>query len=154
MQGVKGDVERRDRATGTILDQGIAQESPAQGALRDISRPIPILVVLTLLGLGLRFLNLDAKVMWLDEWLTVMFSLGHTFDIFPQHQLVPLDSFLQLGLIDNTKSPGDVLNVLKTVSTHPPLYFWISHFWIHLWQQPGEMVSIWVGRSLSALFGV
>ncbi|NEP41463.1 MAG: hypothetical protein F6K35_20435, partial [Okeania sp. SIO2H7] len=37
---------------------------------------------------------------------------------------------------------------------HPPLYFVLNHLWFKLFTTDGELVSLWVGRSLSAIFGV
>ncbi len=111
------------------------------------------LVLWMLMGLALRLLNLSGKPVWADEWTTFVFSLGHSFRDLPLNQLLSLDRFLQVVRLDDATAAAGVQHLMAE-STHPPLYFWLSHYWIQLWQQAGEVVSPWVGRSLSVCFGV
>ncbi len=110
------------------------------------------LLFCTLLGLFLRLLNLGGKPLWADEWTTVVFSLGHSFRDLPLNQLLTREELLRPLRLDEATAL-DGVRYLMNESTHPPLYFWLSHYWIQMWQQPGQVVSSWVGRSLSALFG-
>lgn len=110
------------------------------------------LVLWMLIGLALRLLNLSGKPVWADEWTTFVFSLGHSFRDLPLNQLLSLDRFLQVVRLDDATAGAGVQHLMAE-STHPPLYFWLSHHWIQLWQQMGDIVSPWVGRSLSVCFG-
>jgi uncharacterized membrane protein len=47
-----------------------------------------------------------------------------------------------------------VIERLFAESTHPPVYFALAHLWMKMFSSSGELASIWVARSLSALFGV
>ncbi|MGL4502797.1 MAG: hypothetical protein ACRCU2_27290, partial [Planktothrix sp.] len=54
-------------------------------------RPYLSLAAILILGTVLRFAQLEAKPVWLDEILTGLFSLGQSY----QH--IPLDAVLPLG---------------------------------------------------------
>ena len=106
-----------------------------------------------LVGTILRFTNLSAKPPWSDEWATIVFSLGHSFRTIPLNTLISLDNLLQPLIIDRLTQPQDVIQHLMRESTHPPLYFLVSHWWLQWWGSD-RLVSIWWARSLSALLGV
>ena len=106
-----------------------------------------------LVGFGLRFLGLNLKPAWSDEWATLVFSLGHSFRSVPLDQLISLETLLGPAQLDGA-GITQVVQSLMSESTHPPLYFVLSHGWIHLWQRMGEQVDLGVARSLSALFGI
>ncbi len=112
-----------------------------------------ILLAWILIGLGLRFFHLDAKPAWGDEWATIVFSLGHSFRAIALDQLLTIDQLLAPAHRDGA-SWADGIRHLMTESTHPPLYFVLSHFWINLWQRSGTLIDLGVARSLSVLFGV
>ncbi len=115
------------------------------------------LLAWVLVGAGLRFWQLDTKTPWSDEWATLVFSLGHSFKTIPLDQLLSLDELLAIARLDDasvSEGLGQVWRYLMTESTHPPLYFWLMHLWLRLWQVPGELVGLGVARSLSALLGV
>ena len=119
------------------------------------------LLAWVLVGAGLRFWQLDTKTPWSDEWATLVFSLGHSFKTIPLDQLLSLDELLAIARLDPASANvsigdglGNVWRYLMTESTHPPLYFWLTHLWLRFWQVPGELVGLGVARSLSALLGV
>ena len=105
-------------------------------------------------GMGLRFTNLDSKPPWADEWATLVFSLGHGFRGVPLDQIISLDTLLLPVQMDSTTQAGDVVRSLMQESTHPPLYFILTHQWLKLFSPQSGLVSIVQARSLSALFGV
>ena len=105
-------------------------------------------------GFALRFTNLDSKPPWADEWATLVFSLGHGFRGIPLDQIISLDTLLSPVKLDRTKQVGDVVKHLMQESTHPPLYFILTHQWLKLFSQQEGLVSLAQARSLSALFGV
>ena len=107
-----------------------------------------------LLGTILRFTNLASKPPWSDEWATLVFSLGHSFRTVPVDKIISLDTLLSPLIWDNTTQYQDVVNNLLTESTHPPLYFVLTHWWLNLFPENSGLVSIWWGRAFSALFGI
>jgi uncharacterized membrane protein len=114
---------------------------------------ILLLFAWIILGLTLRFTNLAEKSPSSTEISTLGFSLGHGFTSIPLNQWISLDTLLSpLEFTPNTH-PGNVINRLMSESNHPPLYFVLTHFWVQLFSPPGEMVSLEVGRSLSAILG-
>ncbi len=109
---------------------------------------------LIFLGAILRFTNLASKPPWSDEWATLVFSLGHSFRTIPVDRIISLDTLLSPLQWDTTTQPKDVISNLLTESTHPPLYFVLTHWWLNLLDRNQGLVSIWWGRSLSTLMGV
>ncbi|MGB3532937.1 MAG: glycosyltransferase family 39 protein [Microcoleaceae cyanobacterium] len=116
-------------------------------------RNILLLLFWIILGLGLRFTNLAEKSPSSTEISTLGFSLGHGFSAIPLNQLISLDTLLSPLKFTLNTTPADVINRLMSESNHPPLYFILTHFWLQLFSQPGEIISLEMGRSLSAILG-
>ncbi|MEM7758092.1 MAG: hypothetical protein AAF298_08200 [Cyanobacteria bacterium P01_A01_bin.40] len=112
------------------------------------------LLLWIIVGSVLRFYNLEAKTVWSDEWSTIVFSLGHSFRNIPLDTVIDLPTLLQLVRIEDSRNAVDTIANLMTESTHPPLYFVLSHWWLKLFASDGALVSIWQARSLSAVLGV
>lgn len=113
-----------------------------------------LLVVSILWGLVCRWAMLDRLPPWTDEMATMVFSLGKNFHSVPLNQVIHSEQLLQPLMVDSQTNFSDVWQNLMADSTHPPLYFWICHLWIKLFAQPDTILSIWLARSLSALFGL
>jgi uncharacterized membrane protein len=107
-----------------------------------------------IVGTALRFINLESKPPWADEWATLVFSLGHSFLTVPLDRLISLDTLLLPVQLDSTTQAGDAIANLMKESTHPPVYFVLTHWWLDLFDRPEGLVSLWWARSLSALLGV
>ncbi len=112
-----------------------------------------LLLVWLVLGMGLRFTNLDLKPASSIEISTIGYSLGHGFSKIPFDQIIPASTLLAPLQFDQAISYAAVFQRLMSESTHPPLYFWLTHWWIKLWVNNGELVSLGIARSLSAIFG-
>ncbi|MGF1604576.1 MAG: glycosyltransferase, partial [Thermosynechococcaceae cyanobacterium] len=112
-----------------------------------------LLLVITALGIGLRLLNLTGKPPWTDEFATLVFGLGHSFETIPLDQVITQEVLLQ----PLVPTPGihldKVLEHLFGESNHPPLYFLLTHLWLQMFPTSEGLVSLWGARSLSALFG-
>jgi uncharacterized membrane protein len=113
-----------------------------------------LLLVWIIIGAILRFTNLDAKPLWADEWSTIVFSLGHSFRTVPLNQIISIDTLLWGMNLDRTTTPTDVIDHLMTESTHPPIYFLMTHWWLKLLSVKLGLASVWLARSLSALLGI
>lgn len=114
--------------------------------------------ILLLLGwitsaIALRFNHLSLKPASSIEIATLGFSLGNGFAQIPIDRLVSVSTLLAPLRFDPTVSVGEITNILFRESTHPPLYFWLTHWWTKLFVSPGELVSLEIGRSLSAILG-
>lgn len=113
-----------------------------------------LLLVWLAIGIGLRLTHLAAKPPWTDEFSTLVFSLGNSFQAVPLNQVIALDVLLQPLQPNPTAGIKDVVQHLLTESNHPPLYFILAHWWMQLWQPDSiGLVSVWGARSLSALLG-
>jgi len=112
-----------------------------------------LLLLWTILGLGLRLLNLTGKPLWTDEFSTIVFSLGNSFLTVPLDQVLTTEQLLQPLQPDPQAGVESVVRHLLQESNHPPLYFVLTHFWLQLFPVVNGWVSVWAVRSLSVLFG-
>ncbi len=108
------------------------------------------LAAILILGTVLRFTQLEAKPVWLDEILTGLFSLGQSYEKIPLDAVFPLAQFVDIFRLNSSASCGQIAETVARESTHPPLFFCLTHGWLR-----GDWRSwIWQARSLSAWFGV
>ena len=108
------------------------------------------LAAILILGTVLRFAQLEAKPVWLDEILTGLFSLGRSYQHIPLDAVLPLEEFADIFTLNSAASCGEIAQTVATESTHPPLFFCLTHQWLS-----GVQGSwVWQIRSLCALFGV
>ena len=112
-----------------------------------------LLTVWVLIAIGLRLTNLSAKPPWTDEFSTLVFSLGNSFLPVPLDQPISVDVLLQPLQPQPTASIKDVWKHLSSESNHPPVYFFLTHWWMRLFPTHEGLVSLWGARSLAAVFG-
>ncbi len=112
-----------------------------------------LLLIWVGLGLGIRLLNLDLKSAASIEISTIGYSLGHGFKQIPLDRVINLDTLLAPLRLDTAIEYSEVFQRLLEESTHPPLYFWLTRWWAGIWLKDGDLVSLQVARSLSAVFG-
>jgi uncharacterized membrane protein len=115
---------------------------------------ILLLLLWLVIGTSLRFGRLASLPPWTDECATLVFSLGNSFRTVPLNQIISSDVLLQPLQPIPIAGISTVIEHLFNESTHPPLYFVLAHFWMKMFSPIGELASIWVARSLSAIFGV
>lgn len=108
----------------------------------------------TVLGAMLRFTNLSEKAVWTDEFATFVFSLGRSFRTVPIDQVISLTDILKPVRLLPPTGVEAVAHHLLSESNHPPLYFVLTHLWLHLFPGAGPWVSVYAARSLAALFGI
>ncbi len=113
-----------------------------------------LLLLWIAIGAALRLTNLTAKPPWTDEFATMVFSLGHSFQTVPLDQAIALDVLLEPLQTNLSTNIGDVIRNLLTEDHHPPLYFVLSHLWLNLFPPEGGLVSVFGARSLATLFGI
>ena len=112
-----------------------------------------LLLLWTTIALSLRLTQLTAKPPWTDEFSTLVFSLGNSYRTVPLDSAIALDQILQPLQINPQASVSQVIQHLLTETNHPPLYFVLAHWWMKLWSANSGLVSLWIARSLSAIFG-
>ncbi len=113
-----------------------------------------LLLVWIAIGAVLRFSQLTEKPPWTDEFATLVFSLGNSFQPVPIDRVISLETLLQPLRLNPSAGAPAVLHHLFTEDHHPPLYFLLAHWWMQLVPTSGEYVSLWAARSLPAVFGV
>ncbi len=108
-----------------------------------------------ILGTIFRFTLLTSKPIWTDEFATLVFSLGNTYNVIPLNQLITIDQLLQTLQFNFDSNFKTVASLLINEDNHPPLYFIIAHFWYKLFPNyDSQYLSLWVARSLPVLFGI
>ena len=113
-----------------------------------------LLILWIVIGAGFRFVHLGTLPPWTDESATLVFSLGNSFYNVPLNQFIDLATLVAPLQVNESAGIKDVINLVLTQSTHPPLYFVLTHLWLKLFPSVDGLVSIWAARSLSALLGV
>lgn len=113
-----------------------------------------LLVTWLIIGTGLRFSRLEMKPLWTDEFATMVFSLGNTFQTVPLDRAIDINTLLQPLQPQIDRGVGQVIDRLLNESTHPPAYFVLAHLWLKLFPIQNEEILVWASRALSALFGV
>ncbi len=112
------------------------------------------LLVVLILGIALRFLNLDYKVYWFDEVYSTTRAAG--FAIQEIDQAIFRNQIIAASQLQTYQRPKpdstaiDTVNVLIAEDAkHPPLYFILAHFWMR-----GVGSSITASRTLPALLSL
>ncbi|MEG4394020.1 glycosyltransferase family 39 protein [Microcoleus sp. BROC3] len=111
-------------------------------------------VIVLVIGILLRFANLDRKFYWIDETYTSLRVSGYTeAEIIKQisYQKITSPSDLQkYQQINSEKTLSDTLNSLATEDPqHPPLYYVLARYWA---QWFGSSVAVM--RSLPAVISL
>ncbi|MGC9505700.1 glycosyltransferase family 39 protein [Baaleninema sp.] len=127
-----------------------------QRRLRDrqksVGGAIAVFIVLAV-GAALRFWHLDLKPLWLDEILTAGLSLGRSASEVPLDRFLPVTELKGWFSLAPDATCADISHTVATESTHPPLYFCLTHRWLQ--QRPPSFEDLtWQLRSLPAAFGV
>lgn len=126
------------------------------------------LALVIVVGMALRFCNLDLKPLWLDEVITALMSLGRNYHDVPLEELLPIETVRQIFTLNTAASCPQIAHNLVTQSTHPPLFFCLMNAWLkagltifsafgnRLGLNPPLQYETLTGdlRSLPALFGV
>ena len=113
-----------------------------------------LIILWMLVGGILRFFQLAGKPPWTDELATMVFSLGNSFETVPLNQVISPEMLLQPLQLSTKAGIEDVVRLILSQDNHPPLYFVLAHLWLKLFPTTGEYLSIWVARSLPAVFGI
>ncbi|MEX0272568.1 glycosyltransferase family 39 protein [Leptolyngbyaceae cyanobacterium UHCC 1019] len=117
------------------------------------SRHYWLLAGILLLGTVLRFWHLDFKPLWMDEVITAVFSLGHTYQSVPSGEALSLSAFEQIFRLNSQATCAQITKTVSVQSVHPPLFFCTMHQWLG-WLNPLPVSWVWKLRSLPALLGV
>jgi len=141
------------RLNAVFQSKWVKQLWDRASSVGDRQRLLLGLIVITVIGMGLRFWQLDAKPLWLDEVIGALFSLGRTLDDVPLGQYIPLTVVNSLFTVELGKSCADITHAVATDSVHPPVYFCLMYRWMSSVPLTPENWVWWL-RSLPALIGV
>lgn len=122
-----------------------------------LSRHYLIAIAIIVVGAVLRFAQLQAKPLWLDEIMTALFSLGRSYNEVPLDRAIPVTKFADIFTLNSGTTCAKIAETLATESTHPPLFFCLTHEWLSRIKQAETdtlQPLICQLRSLSALFGI
>jgi uncharacterized membrane protein len=113
-----------------------------------------LLVGLLVLGVFLRFFNIDYQVYWYDETMTSLRISGHTEEklmreVYTGEPITVGELHRQYQYPNPTEDWQAVFDALAQHSEHSPLYYVLARWWHQIF---GNSVAIL--RTLSALLGV
>ncbi len=113
-----------------------------------------ILILLVIFGIIFRFVNLDQKIVWHDEALSISRVSGYyakeiNQDIF-NGQVIDIAELKSYQAVKESSENLNIIDILaKDNPQHPPIYYLLLRFWVKIF---GNSLISW--RSLSALFSV
>ena len=122
---------------------------------QEIKQHYLLLAGIILLSTALRFTGLGAKPLWLDEILTTLFSLGHSFNHIPLDRIFSLAELPNIFTFNPQATCPQIAETVSRESTHPPVFFCLLHSWLGRMKPNATLPDIvWQVRSLPAFFGV
>ena len=115
-----------------------------------------LLFLVVVIGVGaiLRLVNLAGKSPWVDEFATIVFSLGNSFSWVTLDRTISFQELVAPLVPNPSATVNDTIRLIFTEDQHPPLYFILSHLWLKLFPAQQGLVNLWGARSLSAIFGI
>lgn len=114
-----------------------------------------LLMGIIIFSTAIRFTGLAAKPLWLDEILTTLFSLGHSFNRVPLDQIFSLTDLPSIFTFNPQATCVQIAQTIARESTHPPVFFCGLHWWLGRMKPTANLPDIvWQVRSLPAIFGV
>jgi uncharacterized membrane protein len=93
---------------------------------------LSFIIIATLLGIVLYFVNLDLKVYWTDEVFTSLRISGQPALKLPEelaNKILTIEDLQFFQRVDPTRDWRSTVASLSTASSNPPLYFVFSKFW-------------------------
>ncbi len=112
------------------------------------------ILVITVTGIYIRFYNLTLKMIWADEVASIIHALGHSFMDVPSNKIINLTDLLKPLEVDKIYGLTEVVKYGIFEDFVPPLYFLFLHLWILLFNTSGQLVDVFIIRSISACFSI
>ena len=112
------------------------------------------LLLWTILGASLRLTNLDGKPPWIDEFRTLVLSLGNSFQSIPLDRVIDFQDLLEPLIPNPQATVSDILYRVSIEDRQPPIYFVLVHLWLKLFPTDGGLVNLWGARALPAVSGI
>lgn len=113
-----------------------------------------LLLLWMLLGAGLRLAGLDAKPPWVEEFNTIVWSLGNSFESVPLDRVISFQDLLAPLIPHHHATIGDTIRHVVSEERQPPLYFAVAHLWMQLFPTDGGLANLWAARALPAVVGI
>jgi uncharacterized membrane protein len=112
------------------------------------------LTIWVIIGTIVRLINLSGKPPWIDEFATIVFSLGNSFKSVPLDRIIDFSELIAPLIPNPDSTVGDTIRLMFSEDQHPPLYFVINHLWFKLFPPHLGLVDLWAARLLSVFFGI
>jgi uncharacterized membrane protein len=117
-------------------------------------QPLIGLSVWIVVGIFLRLINLSGKPPWIDEFATIVFSLGNSFNSVPLDRLIDFSELVSPLVPNPINTLDDTIRVMFAEDQHPPTYFLLNHLWLKLFPTQEGLVDLFAARLLSVIFGI
>ncbi|MGK7894252.1 MAG: glycosyltransferase family 39 protein [Xenococcus sp. (in: cyanobacteria)] len=117
-------------------------------------RVISIFIIFTIvIGIFLRFANLESKVYWIDEVNTSVRVAGYAKEEFkqlvPSNRVIKLSELQAFQTVSSSRSWSDTFNALTQNAEHSPLFYLTARLWMQWFDS-----SITNARSLAAVISL
>jgi uncharacterized membrane protein len=112
------------------------------------------LLLWTILGASLRLTNLDGKPPWIDEFRTLVLSLGNSFQSIPLDRVIDFRDVLAPLIPNASATVGDIIHRVSIEDRQPPIYFVLANLWMKLFPTDDGLVNLWGARALPAVLGI
>ncbi len=113
-----------------------------------------LLLLWTLLGAGLRLAGLDVKPPWLEEFNTVVLSLGNSLTSVPLDRVISVQDLLAPLIPNPEATVTTAIRQAIGADRQPPLYFALTQLWMQLFPTADGLASMWAARALAATIGI
>jgi uncharacterized membrane protein len=130
---------------------------PASSKIGRWRQPLTSLIWLllwTILGAGLRLIDLEVKPPWTEEFATLVLSLGNSFKSVAIDRVISFQDLLAPLIPNPHATVGDVVSRVVGEDRQPPIYFALAHLWMQLFPTDGGLVNLWNARALPAVIGI
>ncbi|MGB3512523.1 MAG: glycosyltransferase family 39 protein [Microcoleaceae cyanobacterium] len=112
-----------------------------------------VVLIIIIFGIYIRFANLERKVFWNDECLTLLRVSGYANSELIEKvfngKLITVKELQNYQTFNSQRNINDVFNALSRSPEHSPLYYLILRYWIQLFGS-----SVATIRMLSALISL
>ena len=113
-----------------------------------------LLLLWIVLGATLRLTDLELKPPWVEEFATLVFSIGNSFQSVALDRVISFPDLLAPLVPNPHATVSDVARRVIAEDRQPPIYFGLAHLWMQLFPTVDGLVNLWSARALPAIISI
>jgi uncharacterized membrane protein len=113
-----------------------------------------LLLLWIVIGATLRLTDLELKPPWVEEFATLVFSIGNSFQSVALDRVISFPDLLAPLVPNPHATVSDVARRVIAEDRQPPIYFGLAHLWMQLFPTVDGLVNLWSARALPALISI